>query len=72
MAVSMSRTSLPVSAGAESPPPCLLMPLLFDSSPPTRTVVWISLPTTRTTSSTMNPSFSSSVSPARTSFGRSL
>jgi hypothetical protein len=36
-AVRMSSMSLAVSAGAERPPPCLLMPLLLDSVPPTRT-----------------------------------
>ena len=43
----MSSMSLAVSAGAVRPPPCLLMPLLFDSSPPTLTVVCTSSPITR-------------------------
>ena len=34
--------SLAVSAGAVSPPPSRLMPLLFDSTPPCRTVEWTS------------------------------
>ena len=41
-AVRMSSMSLAVRAGAERPPPCLLMPLLLDSSPPWRTTQWIS------------------------------
>ncbi len=44
IAVLMSSMSLPVSAGAVRPPPCLLMPLLLDSTPPTRTVVWTCAP----------------------------
>ena len=36
--------SLAVSAGAVRPPPCLLMPLLLDSSPPSLTVVCTSSP----------------------------
>ena len=71
-AVRMSSMSLPVSAGAVSPPPCRLMPLLFDSSPPCRTIVWISRPSTRTASSTMRPSSSSRTSPTFTSSGSSL
>ena len=55
--------SLAVSAGAVRPPPCLLMPLLLDSSPPSLTVVWTSSPLTASTVSTIRPSFSSSVSP---------
>ncbi len=55
--------SLAVSAGAVRPPPWRLMPLLFDSSPPTLTVVKISWPTTRSTISTIRPSLSSSLSP---------
>eukprot|EP01031_Cornospumella_fuschlensis_P042948 gene42949-52483_t len=40
----MSALSLAVRAGAVRPPPWRLMPLLFDSSPPTLVTVWISLP----------------------------
>ena len=47
IAVRMSSMSLAVSAGAVRPPPWRLIPLLFDSSPPIFTVVWISLPITR-------------------------
>ena len=36
-AVLMSSMSFAVSAGADRPPPCRLMPLLFDSVPPTST-----------------------------------
>ncbi len=71
-AVRMSSMSLAVSAGAVSPPPWRLMPLLFDSSPPTFTRVWISWPTTRCTVSLRRPSSSSSTSPGFTSLGRSL
>ena len=55
--------SLAVSAGAVRPPPWRLMPLLFDSSPPTLTVVWTSSPTHRIDVSTIRPSLSSSMSP---------
>lgn len=72
MAVRMSSMSFAVSAGAVSPPPWRLMPLLFESSPPTLTTVWISSPTTRETVSTMSPSLSSSTSPDLRSRGRSL
>ena len=59
-------------AGAEMPPPWRLSPLRSESSPPTRTRVSIVVPPTRSTSSTIWPSLSSSVSPAPTSRGRSL
>ncbi|EWS63123.1 hypothetical protein Y695_03645 [Hydrogenophaga sp. T4] len=72
MAVLMSSMSLAVSAGAVRPPPCLLMPLLLDSSPPSFTVVCTAGPTTLSMVSTIRPSFSSSVSPALTSRGSSL
>ncbi len=72
IAVRMSSMSFAVSAGADSPPPCRLMPLLFESSPPTLTMVWISSPSTRSTVSTIRPSLSSSTSPAFRSRGRSL
>ena len=64
--------SLAVSAGAVSPPPWRLMPLLFDSTPPWRTMVCTSLPRTLVTSSTILPSSSSSTAPASTSRGSSL
>ena len=72
IAVLMSSMSLAVSAGAVRPPPCLLMPLLFDSSPPMRTMVCTSSPRTASTSSTSRPSLSNSVSPGFTSRGSSL
>ena len=72
MAVLMSSMSLPVSAGAVRPPPCLLMPLLLLSSPPILTVVCTASPRTSVTVSTIRPSFSSSVSPGFTSRGSSL
>ena len=72
IAVLMSSMSLPVSAGAVRPPPCLLMPLLLDSSPPCFTIVWTCEPRTASTVSTSRPSLSSSVSPGFTSRGSSL
>src|SRR2546429_242626 len=41
--------SFAVSAGAVRPPPSRLMPLLFESAPPTSTRVVISLPSTTST-----------------------
>ncbi len=70
--VLMSSMSLAVSAGAVNPPPWRLMPLLFDRTPPTRTVVVIWLPWTFCTSSTTRPSSSSSTEPGETSRGNSL
>src|SRR6266850_2228187 len=52
----MSSMSLAVSAAAVRPPPCRLMPLLFESTPPWRTTVCTSLPLTAVTSSTILPS----------------
>jgi hypothetical protein len=71
-AARISSRSLSVSAPAESPPPCRLMPLASDSSPPTRTRHSTREPATRSTSSMIAPSFSSSRSPGPTSRGRSL
>ena len=72
VAVRMSSMSLEVSAGADKPPPCRLMPLRSDSSPPTTTVQSIVVASTRSTRITMRPSLSSSVSPAWTSSTSSL
>jgi hypothetical protein len=72
MAVRMSSMSLAVSAGAVRPPPCLLMPLLLDSTPPSFTVVCTCSPWTESTVSTMSPSFSNRTSPDLTSRGNSL
>ncbi len=72
IAVLMSSMSLAVSAGAVSPPPCLLMPLLLASTPPTLTTVCTASPRTVVTSSTSRPSLSSRMSPGRTSRGSSL
>src|SRR6516165_8029726 len=71
-AKTMSSRSRSESAGAEMPPPWRLSPLRSESAPPTRTRVSMLVPATRTTSSTICPSFSSSVSPELTSFGRFL
>ena len=71
-AVRMSSMSLEVSAGADSPPPWRLMPLRFESTPPTTTVQSIAVPPTRSTRIVMRPSLSSSVSPTLTSFTSSL
>jgi hypothetical protein len=72
IATLMSSMSLAVSAGAVRPPPALLMPLLFDSTPPTTTRVCTSSPRTASTTRRSRPSLSSSVSPGRTSRGSSL
>ena len=72
MAVRMSSMSLAVSAGAVRPPPCLLMPLLLDSTPPSLTVVCTCWPCTLSTTMTMMPSLSSSTSSALTSCGSDL
>ena len=61
-----------VKAGAVRPPPCLLMPLLLDSSPPSLTTVCTASPRTSVTVSTISPSFSSRWSPGLTSRGSSL
>ncbi len=71
IAVLMSSMSFAVSAGAVRPPPALLMPLLFERSPPDTTVVWTSSSRTESTVSFSRPSFSSSVSPGFTSRGSS-
>ena len=63
----MSSRSRVDSAGAEMPPPWRFSPLRSDSSPPTRTRVSMAVGVTRSTSSTIWPSLSSSVSPAATS-----
>ena len=72
IAVLMSSMSFAVSAGAVRPPPCLLMPLLLDSSPPIFTTVCTASPITLSTVSTIRPSLSSSVSPGFTSRGSDL
>ena len=54
-------------AGADSPPPIRLMPLLFDTMPPRITRVMIRGPSTDSTSSLMRPSSSSSIEPSPTS-----
>ena len=64
--------SFAVSAGADSPPPWRLMPLLLDSTPPTSTRVVIALPLTDSTRSRIRPSLSSSTTPGATSCGSSL
>ena len=72
IAVRMSSMSLAVNAGAVSPPPCLLMPLLLDNTPPIFTRVCTCSPCTLSTVSTIRPSLSSNVSPGFTSRGSSL
>ena len=64
--------NIDVSACAVSPPPRRLMPLLFDSSPPSSTVVYTLSPATRFTFNWISPSESNNVSPTLTSCGNSL
>ena len=71
-AVLMSSMSLEVNGGAVRPPPLRLMPLLFDSTPPTSTLHSMRLPRTDTTSKTIKPSLSSSTSLGFTSRASSL
>ncbi len=61
----MSSMSLAVSAGAVSPPPKRLMPLLFDRAPPSSTRVRISVPRTDSTRRRIRPSLSSRMTPGR-------
>ena len=68
----MSSMSLSVSAPADRPPPCRLMPLLLPSSPPTSTRVLMRGPSIESTCRLICPSLSSSTSPDETSDGSFL
>ena len=68
----MSSRSLSVSAPADNPPPCRLMPLLLPSSPPTSTRVLMRGPSIESTCRLIWPSLSSSTSPGETSDGSFL
>ena len=64
-AVLMSSMSFAVSAGAVRPPPRRLMPLLFDSVPPSSTRVTMRGPLTASTLRRISPSSSSRIAPGR-------
>ena len=68
----MSSLSLSVNAGADKPPPNLLIPLLLESGPPTITSVWTFTPSTDNTFNCTLPSSNNRISPGTTSFGKSL
>ena len=70
VAVIKSSLSLSVNALADKPPPCLLIPLLFDKGPATVTSHITFFPATSLTLKTILPSSNNKISPGATSCGK--